>query len=129
MSDLAYLPKDRMVATLVEELPAFVFYNVNVGQVLDLVMGDVRAYTEVLDTNWLTLVYRLHHAEILDWCDMDYADLIDRDFEQQAVNFVMAASCNWARKFCEAYADHGKVSEMLDDCKVTYLDRYKAQFH
>lgn len=129
MSDLAYVPKDRMVATLVEELPAFVYYNVNVGQVLDLVMGDMRAYTDMLDTNWVTLVYRLHHAEILEWCDMDYAELITPEYEQQAVNFLLAATCNWARKFCEAYADSVKLSEMVDDCKVIQLDRYKAQFH
>lgn len=129
MSDLAYVPKDRMVATLVEELPAFVYYNVNVGQVLDLVMGDMRAYTDMLDTNWVTLVYRLHHAEILEWCDMDYAELINPEYEQQAVNFLLAATCNWARKFCEAYADSVKLSEMVDDCKVIQLDRYKAQFH
>jgi hypothetical protein len=129
MSDLAYVPKDRMIATLVEELPSFVYYNVNVGQVLDLVMGDIRAYTDVLDTNWVTLVYRLHHAEILEWCDMEYADLIDPDYEQQAVNFIMAATCNWARKFCEAYADSGKLSEMVDECKVIQFDRYKTQFH
>lgn len=129
MSDLAYVPKEKMVATLVEQLPSFVYYNVNVGQVLDLVMGDVNSYISVLDTNWVTLVYRLHHAEILEWCDMEYADLIDPDYEQQAVNFIMASTCNWARKFCEAYADSGKLSEMVDDCKVVQLDRYKAQFH
>lgn len=129
MSDLAYLPKDRLVCSLVEELPPFIVYNLNVGQLLDIVMGDLAGYIDTLDTNWVTLVYRLHHGEILDWCNLSYSELIDRDYEQQAVNFVMASTLHWTQTFCEAYANSGKLSTMVGNCEVIKFDRHKIRVH
>ena len=129
MSDLVYVSKDKLICSLVEEMPAFLAFNLNVGQVLEIVMGDLAGYVDQIDMNWLTLVYRLHHAEVLDWTDLDFGALVDRDYEQQAVNFVMAATLNWSQKFCEAYANSGKLSEMVGNCEVLQFDRHKVRVH
>lgn len=132
MAELADLDYDRRVATLVEDLPGFISFDICVGQVFDLMMGDPKAYVDAIDMDWLMLVYRIHHKEVIQWCDLPYADLIDEDYSQQAVNFVMASTINWVKKFCEAYADSGDkatLTEKVGNCEVFYLDRYKVRVH
>lgn len=132
MADLADLDYEQKLATIVDDLPGFIAFDICVGQVFDLMMGDPTAYMETIDMDWLMLVYRIHHKEVIAWCDLPYADLIDEDYTQQAVNFVMASTVNWVQKFCLAYADSGDKStlcEKVGDCKVFYLDRYKVRLH
>lgn len=132
MADLSDLDYEQKLATIVEDLPGFIAFDITVGQVFDLMMGDANAYIGDLDMDWLMLVYRIHHKEVIYWCDLPYADLIDEDYTQQAVNFVMASTLNWTKKFCEAYADSAggsTLSEKVTSCKVFYLDRYKVRVH
>ena len=132
MADLANLNSDHKICKLVEDLPGFMHFDVTVGHIFDMMMGDANSYIETLDMDWLTLVYRIHHREVIHWCELPYAELIDEDYAQQAVNFVMAATLAWCTKFCEVYAESGDnavLSEKVGNCKVFYLDRYKVRLH
>lgn len=132
MDDLLGLDKEQRVNTLVETMPGFLKWDMNVGEVFNLSLGESNAYFESLDMEWLMLVYRIHHAEVLFWCELPFAELIDPDYSQQAVNFVMAATLQWAQKFCMAYADsggHDKLRETIGNCEVIYLDRPKIRLH
>lgn len=132
MAELTDLDKDKQINTLVNDMPGFLKWDMTVGELFDLMMEDASAYITSLDMEWLMLVYRIHHKEVIHWCDMPYGDLVDEDFSQQAVNFVMASTLNWVKKFCEAYANsggHDKLKETVGKCEVLYLDRYKVRLH
>lgn len=132
MSDLADYDTSFPINKLVTDLPGFVHWDITVGDVFELMMGDAAGYINGLNMDWVTLVYRIHHGEVLDWCDIEHAQLIDRDYGQQAVNFVMASTLNWCRKFCEAYAnapEGDKIEERVGNCKVFDLNAYRTQLH
>ncbi|MDA7514343.1 hypothetical protein N8508_00980 [bacterium] len=130
--ELSELDQETQINILTEDMPGFLKWDMTVSQLFDLMMGDAHGYIQELDMDWLMLVYRIHHKEVIHWCDLPYGDLVDPDYCQQSVNFVMAATFNWVKKFCEAYAEsgsHDKLAETVGTCKVFYLDRYKVRLH
>lgn len=132
MRDLADLDHETRINTLAHDIPGFVSYSITVGDVFNLVMGDAQEYIATIDMDWLTLVYRIHHREVIQWCNLEYAELIDEDYGQQAVNFVMASTLNWCHKFCEAYAnasDDSKIEQKVGDCKVFDFESYRVRLH
>lgn len=132
MNDLSDFDTAYPINNLVKDIPGFVCYDITVGHVFDLMMGDAEEYIRRLDVDWVTMVYRLHHQEVIDWCELNYADLVDRDYQQQAVNFVMASTVGWCKRFCEVYSATDNVddlSEKVDNCKVFHLDTYRVRLH
>lgn len=132
MSELIDLDKAQPINTLVTDMPGFLKWDMTVGELFDLMIDNSSSYLQSLDMEWLMLVYRIHHAEVIHWCDLPFGDLVDADYNQQAVNFVMASTLNWVKKFCEAYANsggHDKLREIVGNCEVIYLDRPKIRLH
>jgi hypothetical protein len=132
MSDLAKLDPDFPINQLVDDLPGFIHWDITVSDVFELMMGDASGYIQGLNLDWVTLVYRIHHGEIIDWLECKPADLIDRDYSQQAVNFVLHSTLVWCKKFCEAYAksdDSDKIEDKINGCKVFDLDSYRVRLH
>lgn len=132
MSDLSQFDHSFPLSKLVTDLPGFIHYEITVGNLFDLMMGDAKGYVESLNLDWVTLVYRIHHGEVIDWCNLEHADLIDRDYSQQAVNFVLASTLHWCEKFCEAYASQpqkDKIEDKVGSCKVFDLNAYRVQLH
>ena len=132
MNDLSNFDPEHPIHKLVNDIPAFIAHDITVGHVFDLMIGDADAYIQRLDLDWVCMVYRLHHHEVIDWCDLPHAELIDRDYKQQAVNFVIGATLSWCKKFCEVYTqteDSETLSEKVGNCKVFYFDKYSLRRH
>lgn len=132
MSDLADLPTDTKIHILCADLPGFLLYDIEVEDVFNIMMGNPEDYAVKLDPDWMTMVYRVYHHEIYDWLEIPYHKLVDRDYVQQAVNCIMAATLCWCRSFCDAYAkgpNRDTIREKVGECEVIYLNANKDGYH
>lgn len=89
--------KTRMV-DIGLDLPGFMHPDTTISDVAYLSEKDPRNYFEKMDDVFVATVYPLCHDEIWDNVDRSREDLMNRDFTQQAFNFVMSASFGWAEQ-------------------------------